>query len=157
MLIVQKASEIHDLSSHTMQLQEKYYDLLEMVQDFAAQQSKVELIKNKLKSILKDKSRYQSHTIAIYCTQINAITTVHEAFQFLVDNNFVGYLNFQLLEYLSSERICGKDGNKEIAEKLKEYKKCYGVFLEESSFVEILEVFDKNPHTSIRVQLLVYQ
>ena len=117
-----------------------------MIQHLTTQHPKVELIKNIIRSILKMKSLYPSQFLAPYHREIDAITTVDEAFQFMIDNNFVGYLNFQLLEYFSSETFCGEAGSKKVQDKLTEYKKCYIKFLEEPSFGEVIQVFDENPH-----------
>ena len=140
-----KVSEVEVLGAKAEQLQKKYSNILELIQTSARKYSQIELIKNKIRIILRMKSLYQSQFLAPYHREIDAITTVDDAFHFLVSNNFIGYLNFQLLEYLSSEIICGEEGNDKVQEKLSEYKKCYAKFLEEPSFSDVIQVFDENP------------
>ena len=69
-----------------------------------------------------------------------------EVFAFLIENHFVGYLNYHLLkEFSKSKVICG-DGHKKAQKKVLKYEKHYRKFIEEPAFYQLIEVFDENPH-----------
>ena len=141
--MAEKAS--HVLTEQALHLQTKYHHLLELIQ-YLAQDANVDIVKTKLRTILEEKSLYQLHGISHYLQAINGITTINDVFVFLVDNHFIGYLNYQLLkEFAKSKVICG-DGYKKAKEKVLKYEKLYRKFIEEPSFCRLIEVFDENPH-----------
>ena len=141
--MAEKAS--HVLTEQALNLQTKYHHLLELIQ-YLAQDANVDIVKTKLRTILEEKSLYQLHGISHYLQAIKGITNINEAFTFLVDNHFIGYLNYQLLkEFAKSKVICG-DGYKKAKEKVLKYEKLYRKFIEELSFCWLIEVFDENPH-----------
>ena len=141
--MAEKAS--HVLTEQALNLQTKYHHLLELIQ-YLAQDANVDIVKTKLRTILEEKSLYQLHGISHYLQAIKGITNINEAFTFLVDNHFIGYLNYQLLkEFAKSKVICG-DGYKKAKEKVLKYEKLYRKFIEEPSFCRLIEVFDENPH-----------
>ena len=158
--MIHKVSVDPSLLEQAYELERTFPHLLGSIQHYTRQHPEnTEIIKTMLKSILKTKPLHNCRTIIPFCHKIDAITTVDEAFKFLVDHNFVGHLNFQLLEQLSSEVICGEEGNKKVQDKLSEYKKCYGKFLKEKSFSKIIQVFEEyprlNPDTIIGLPKIV--
>uniref|UniRef100_A0A1X7SU92 Uncharacterized protein n=1 Tax=Amphimedon queenslandica TaxID=400682 RepID=A0A1X7SU92_AMPQE len=94
--------------------------------------------------ILQGKCFNQSHGINSYLELINKITNMNEVFKFLIENRFVGYLNYHLLKEFSSKVICG-DRYKKAQAEIVEYEKHYLKFIEEPAFCQLIEVFDENP------------
>ncbi|XP_019856401.1 PREDICTED: uncharacterized protein LOC109584927 [Amphimedon queenslandica] len=89
--MVEKASEV--LTDQAYQLQEKYDNLLQLIQDLS-KNADVGIVKNQLRNVLQERCFNQSHGISFYQKLIDQITTMDEAFAFLIKNHFVGYLNY---------------------------------------------------------------
>ncbi|XP_019856402.1 PREDICTED: uncharacterized protein LOC109584928 [Amphimedon queenslandica] len=140
----QKASELDLLTVQALQLEEKYRQLLQLIQQLS-QNANVEVVKNQLTDILQGKCLNQSHGISSYMEIIDKITSMNEVFKFLIKNRFIGYLNYYLLKEFSSEVICG-DGYEKAQAEVVEYEKHYCKFIEEPAFCQLIEVFDENPH-----------
>ncbi|XP_019856398.1 PREDICTED: uncharacterized protein LOC109584923 isoform X3 [Amphimedon queenslandica] len=140
----QKASELDLLTVQALQLEEKYRQFLQQIQQLS-QNANVEIVKNQLTDILQGKCLNQLHGISSYLEVINKITSMSEVFNFLIKNRFVGYLNYYLLKEFSSEVICGDGYEKAQAEVVK-YEESYCKFIEEPAFCQLIEVFDENPH-----------
>ena len=140
--MVEKASEV--LTDQAYQLQEKYDKLLQLIQDLS-KNADVGIVKNQLRNVLQERCFNQSHGISFYKKLIDKITSMDEVFAFLIENHFVGYLNYYLLMRFSSKVICG-DGYKKAQKKVLKYEKHYRKFIEEPAFYQLIEVFDENPH-----------
>ena len=140
----QKASELDLLTVQALQLEEKYRQFLQQIQQLS-QNANVEIVKNQLTDILQGKCLNQLHGISSYLEAIDKITSMSEVFNFLIKNRFVGYLNYYLLKEFSSKVICG-DGYEKAQAEVVEYEKHYCKFIEEPSFCHLIEVFDENPH-----------
>ena len=140
--MVEKASEV--LTDQAYQLQEKYDKLLQLIQDLS-KNADVGIVKNQLRNVLQERCFNQSHGISFYKKLIDKITSMDEVFAFLIENHFVGYLNYYLLMRFSSKVICG-DGHKKAQKKVLKYEKHYRKFIEEPAFYQLIEVFDDNPH-----------
>ncbi|XP_019850967.1 PREDICTED: uncharacterized protein LOC109581353 [Amphimedon queenslandica] len=142
-LMHQKALEEEDLTVQALQLEEKYRQLLQLIQQLS-QKANVEIVKNQLIDILQGKCLNQSHGISSYLELIDKIENMDEVFKFLVKNRFVGYLNYYLLKEFSSKVICG-DGYEMAKAEVVEYEKHYCQFIEKPAFCQLIEVFDENP------------
>ena len=140
--MVEKASEV--LTDQAYQLQEKYDKLLQLIQDLS-KNADVGIVKNQLRNVLQERCFNQSHGISFYKKLIDKITSMDEVFAFLIENHFVGYLNYYLLMRFSSKVICG-DGHKKAQKKVLKYEKHYRKFIEEPAFYQLIKVFDENPH-----------
>ncbi|XP_019856400.1 PREDICTED: uncharacterized protein LOC109584926 [Amphimedon queenslandica] len=139
-LIAQKASEVPTLQA--LELQKKYRRLLELIQDLS-QNANVGIVRNQLRAILLYHCIYQLHG---YKEIIDGITSMDEVFAFLIENHFVGYLNYALLEEFSKSKVICGDRHKEAQDEVLEYEKHYRKFIEEPAFYQLIEVFDENPH-----------
>ena len=139
--MVEKASEV--LTDQAYQLQEKYDKLLQLIQDLS-KNADVGIVKNQLRNVLQERCFNQSHGISFYKERIDRITSMEGVFAFLIENQFVGYLNYYLLMRFSSKVICG-DGHKKAQKKILKYEKRYRKFIEEPAFYQLIEVFDQNP------------
>ncbi|XP_019856392.1 PREDICTED: uncharacterized protein LOC109584918 [Amphimedon queenslandica] len=140
--MVEKASGV--LTHQVYQLQEKYDELLQVIQDLS-KNANVGIVKNQLRNVLQERCFNQSHGISFYKKLIDKITTMDEVFAFLIENHFIGYLNYSLLIRFSRKVICG-DRYKEAQDEVLEYEKHYCKFIEEPAFYQLIEVFDENPH-----------
>ena len=69
-----------------------------------------------------------------------------EVFAFLIENHFVGYLNYHLLKEFSKSKVICRYGCKKAQKKVLKYEKRYRKFIEEPAFYQLIEVFDENPH-----------
>ena len=141
--MTQKALEVDLLTDQAYKLQDKYHKLLGKIQELS-QNANVQIVKNLLRTILQDNCIYQSHGLSFYKQQIDGITSMDEVFTFLIENHFVGYLNYYLLMKFSTKVICG-DRYKEAKQKVLKYEKHYRKFIEEPAFYQLIEVFDENP------------
>ena len=153
--MAEKASEV--LTDQAYQLQEKYDKLLQLIQDLS-KNADVGIVKNQLRNVLQEKCFNQSHGISFYKERIDRITSMDEVFAFLIENHFVGYLNYYLLMRFSSKVICG-DGHKKAQKKVLKYEKHYRKFIEEPAFYQLIEVFDQNsqlnPGTVVGLPIVV--
>ena len=141
--MTQKALEVDLLTDQAYRLQDKYHKLLLEIQELS-QNANVQIVKNLLRTILQDNCINQLHGLSFYKQQIDGITSMDEVFAFLIENHFVGYLNYYLLMKFSTKVICG-DGYKEAKQKVLKYEKHYHKFIEEPAFYQLIEVFDQNP------------
>ncbi|XP_019862700.1 PREDICTED: uncharacterized protein LOC109591400, partial [Amphimedon queenslandica] len=142
--ITQKVSEVDLLTDQAYKLQDKYHKLLLKIQELS-QNANVGIVKNLLRNILQDNCIYQSHGLSFYKQQIDGITNMDEVFAFLIENHFIGYLNYYLLMKFSSKVICG-DRYKEAKQKVLKYEKHYREFIDEPAFYQLITFFDENPH-----------
>ncbi|XP_019856397.1 PREDICTED: uncharacterized protein LOC109584923 isoform X2 [Amphimedon queenslandica] len=142
--ITQKVLEVDLLTDQAYKLQDKYHKLLLKIQELS-QNANVGIVKNLLRNILQDNCIYQSHGLSFYKQQIDGITSMDEVFAFLIENHFIGYLNYYLLMKFSSKVICG-DQYKEAKEKVLKYEKHYRKFIDEPAFYQLIMFFDENPH-----------
>ena len=142
--MTQKALEVDLLTDQAYRLQDKYHKLLLKIQELS-QNANVEIVKNLLRTILQDNCIYQLHGLSFYKQKIDGIRSMDEVFAFLIENHFVGYLNYCLLMKFSTKVICG-DRHKEAKQKVLKYEKHYRKFIEEPAFYQLIEVFDQNPH-----------
>ena len=141
--MTQKASEI--LIVQALQLQENYHELLLLIQDLS-KNADVGIVKNLIRNVLQEKCFNQSHGISFYKERIDRITSMEGVFAFLIENHFVGYLNYHLLKKFSNFKVICGDGCKEAKEEVLKYEKHYRKFIEEPAFYQLIKVFDENPH-----------
>uniref|UniRef100_A0A1X7SNJ1 Death domain-containing protein n=1 Tax=Amphimedon queenslandica TaxID=400682 RepID=A0A1X7SNJ1_AMPQE len=142
--ITQKVSEVDLLTDQAYKLQDKYHKLLLEIQELS-QNANVGIVKNLLRNILQENCIYQLHGLSFYKQQIDGITSMNEVFAFLIENHFVGYLNYYLLMKFSRKVVCG-DRYKEAKQKVLKYEKHYRKFIDEPAFYQLIMFFDENPH-----------
>ena len=89
-----------------------------------------------------------SKSIELYKQKLSSIHTVHEVFAFLIDNHFVGYLNYVLLKEIS-ELV----DNFEVKKQFDQYERIYEYLLNASTFNLLMQMFrtypDLSPTTAI--------
>ena len=95
-------------------------------------------------------------SIQLYKEKLSSIQTVDEVFAFLIDNHFVGYLNYGLLKEIS-ELI--KDA--QVKEKFDHYESEYKHLLNASTFNLLMQVFlsypDLSPTTAVGLPEIMFR
>lgn len=144
-IINEKVVTIPELELKASNLQDKFCDLLASIQ-YLCQDSSVEIMKNIVRTVLQDKSQAHSYElIKQYGKDITKHRSVSDVFEFLINNNFIGYLNYQFLERFAIEEICGA-GTDKASQKIAEYKNLHDDFVMIPQFSKLIEVFEEHPH-----------
>ena len=144
-IITAKVLTIPELELRALNLQGKFYNLLASIQK-SCKDSSVEIMKNIVRAVLQDKSLAHSYElIKQYGNDITRHQSVSGVFEFLINNNFIGYLNYQLLGRFAIEEICGAETDK-ASQKIAEYKNLHDDFVMIPQFSKLIEVFEEHPH-----------
>ena len=84
-----------------------------------------------------------SESIEVYKQKLSSISTVSDVFAFLIDNHFVGYLNYVLLKEISE-----LEDNFEVKKQFDQYENMYERLLNALTFNLLMQVFQKYPDLS---------
>ena len=135
-------------------LQKEYRSLLmhaqqKMQATFTADATKA--LKSVLKSLLKQKSTFGCNAeLECYNSAINIASSINDLFSFLVDKNFIGYLNPAVLS-----EIIDLSNDDDLKQKKKQYMEKYKELIFQPNFEMLINVFtsDKNLQPSSIVGL----
>ena len=137
---MQCAHQNEDLAEMVIELKRQFRLLANDVER-SLENENIKRLKNHLRLLLKD----SFGTILPYLTpirnKIEAIKNVADLFEFLVEHNYISYLNYEVLrEYADMV-----PDNEVIKTKVKKYIEKYNKFIEEPAFAELIEVFTNHP------------
>ena len=138
-LVIQAAVECahqnEDLAEMVMELKSQFRLLANCVQ-CSLEKENIERLKNHVRLLLKDNL---GTTLKRY--NIEAIQNVEDLFKFLVEHNYISYLNYEVLcEYAEMVR-----DDEVIKTKVKTYIEKYNKFIEDPVFAELIQVFINHP------------
>ena len=118
-----------------LKLRDTFVSLLSITQAKVRAIGHLEDTKTIVKSLLKQSST-SSRTIQYYCTHINRISRIDDLFNFLVDKNFTGYLNPEILF-----RIAETTKDDSLHHKMKQYNESFLKFVSQPNFEQLVKVF----------------
>lgn len=81
----------------------------------------------------------------VHLDNLKEVNNFNGLFDFLIDNNFIGYINYKLLKELS-KHVSEKDAS--LMNKVDDYEKKYAELLNEISCKKLVSLFDKWPELS---------
>ena len=125
-----------------LKLQNTFISLLSVTQAKVRAIGHIEDIKTIVKTLLKQSST-SSRTIQYYSTHINCISRIDDLFRFLVDKNFIGYLNPEILF-----QIAAKTRDDSLQNKMKQYNEEFWKFISQPNFEQLVNVFTN--HTNLQ-------
>ena len=118
-----------------LKLQDMFVSLLSDTQAKVRAIGHIEDIKTIMKTLLKQSST-SSRTIQYYCAHINRISHIDDLFRFLVDKNFIGYLNPEILF-----RIAKMTKDDSLQQRMKQYNESFLKFVSQLNFEQLVNVF----------------
>ena len=125
-----------ELASIAFKLKREFRFLLVTVQD-SVKECHLSKVITLIRSAIVENLRNISKSIQLYKEKLSSIQTVDEVFAFLIDNHFVGYLNYGLLKEIS-ELV--KDA--QVKEKFDHYESEYKHLVSASTFNILMRVLD---------------
>ena len=144
-----------ELATVAFKLKREFRLLLVTVQD-SVKECHLSKVITLIRSAIVENLRNISKSIQLYKEKLSSIQTVDEVFAFLIDNHFVGYLNYGLLKEIS-ELV--KDA--QVKEKFDHYESEYKHLLNASTFNILMQVFhnypDLSPTTAIGLPEIVFR
>ena len=110
----------------------KFYRLLSVICESSQQ---IENFKFQVQCLLTDDQEFsQSTTVMHYLDELKKLTTSNDVLLFLKTRGFIGYQNYELLEYIVS---CLLEDNLEVVAEMDEYIKKYEEFEQELSLSQL--------------------
>ena len=132
---VEHARQNEDLAEMVIELKRQFRLLANDVQ-WSLEKEDIERLKNHVCLLLKD-----SLGTMLKCNNIEAIQNVADLFKFLVEHNYISYLNYEVLcEYAEMA-----PDDEVIKTKVKKYIEKYNKFIEDPVFSELIQVFIDHP------------
>ena len=125
-----------------MKLKEEFCSLLVAVQ-VSVNDHNLRCVKLSVRSMIVQNLSNVSKSIQVYGDKLSSVATVDELFNFLIDNRFLGYLNYGLLKVINRQ----VDDSK-VKEQLDHYESEYKHLLNASSFSLLMQVFHNYPDLS---------
>lgn len=121
-------------------LQDKYFVLLAKIQTYMDKNANIDAMKSVMKTLLQHRSLGSYPDIEKYIKEIDQLSASKDLFAFLINNKFIGYLHYHVLEVLVDS--CG---NPKLEKKIEKYKNDVWKFIEEENFAQLVNVFTKYP------------
>ena len=141
-ILYHKIEHVPELASIAVKLKREFRLLLVTVQDSVKECHLLKVI-SLIRLAIVENLRNISKSIQLYKRQLSSIQTVDEVFAFLIDNHFVGYLNYGLLKEIS-ELV--KDA--QVKEQFVHYESEYKHLVSASTFNILMQVFHNYPDLS---------
>ena len=134
---MQHTNQNEDLAEMVMELKRQFRLLLIDVQH-SLENENIEYLKNHVCSLLQNS--FGTYLKSIH-SEIEAIGNIADLFKFLLEHNYISYLNYEVLcEY--AEMVPDDEVMKR---KVKKYIEKYNKFIEDPVFAELIQVFIDHP------------
>ena len=121
------------------ELQRKFRFLMITVQR-SLQDEDIEYLKLIMTSLLQDISDITIPHLVPVINQISKIKSINQLFNFLLHRRYMSYFNYNLLCEFADVA-----SNRSVQNAVEEYKRMYAKFIEEPTFAELMEIFQKHP------------
>ena len=131
-----------ELAAIAYKLKKGFSSLLEAVKDII-QDCHLRKIKSRIRLAIVENLRSISKSVQVYLDKLSSILTIDEVFDFLIDNHFVGYLNYGLLKEIS-ELV----EDTQVKEKFDHYESEYKHLVSASTFNILMRVLNDYPDLS---------
>ena len=141
-ILCEKIEQVPDLAAIASNLKKEFRSLLMNVQD-SVKECHLSKVISLIRLHVVECLGPISESIELYKQKLSSIHTVHEVFAFLIDNHFVGYLNYVLLKEISE-----LEDNLEVKIQFDQYERIYKYLLNASTFNLLIQVFDTYPDLS---------
>ena len=137
---MQNAHQNEDLAEMVIELKRQFRLLVNDVQR-SLEKEDIERLKNHTRLLLQE----NLGTIVVYRIAarrtIDPIQNITDLFKFLLERNFISYLNYEVLcDYADMV-----PDDEDIKRKVKKYIEKYNTFVEKPAFAELIEVFTNYP------------
>ena len=137
---MQHAHQNEDLAEMVIELKRQFRLLVNDVQR-SLEKEDIERLKNHTRLLLQE----NLGTIVVYRIAarptIDPIQNITDLFKFLLERNFISYLNYEVLcDYADMV-----PDDEDIKRKVKKYIEKYNTFVEKPAFAELIEVFTNYP------------
>ena len=139
-ILYKKIEEVPELAIIARELKKKFVSLASLVRLSAAKGLNVSDLKFRVRVHLTEN---RNTLIQHHINALDRIDSVEKLFDFLIDNHFIGYLNYTLLKEISD-----LINDSELKEKFDKYEEEYRTLLRASSFHRLMEVFKLYPELS---------
>ena len=137
---MQHTNQNEDLAEMVMELKRQFRLLLIDVQH-SLENENIEYLKNHVRSLLQDGFGTTLPYLKSIHSEIEAIGNIADLFKFLLEHNYISYLNYEVLcEY--AEMV---PDDEVIKTKVKKYIEKYNMFIEDPVFAELIQVFIDHP------------
>ena len=141
-ILCKKIEQIPELATIAVNLKKQFRSLLMNVQS-SVKECHLSKVISLIRLHVVECLGHISESIEDYKQKLSSIRTVSEVFTFLIDNHFVGYLNYVLLKEISE-----LEDNFEVKKQFDQYEKMYEHLLNASTFNLLMQVFQKYPDLS---------
>ena len=141
-ILYHKIEHVPELASIAIKLKREFRLLLVTVQD-SVKECHLSKVISLIRLAIVENLRNVSKSIQLYKEKLSSIQTVDEVFAFLIDNHFVGYLNYGLLKEIS-ELV----EDTQFKEKFDHYESEYKHLVSASTFNILMQVFHNYPDLS---------
>ena len=154
-ILYHKIEHVPELASIAIKLKREFRLLLVTVQD-SVKECHLSKVISLIRLAIVENLRNVSKSIQVYKEKLSAIQAVDEIFAFLIDNHFVGYLNYGLLKEISELVNVA-----EVKEQFDHYESEYKHLLSASTFNILMQAFlnypDLSPTTAVGLPEIMFR